>query len=201
MRSITVWIDDLLVSVQNQATADWMKRTIEARWAPPGKSIKFAPASLFLGANIIQNADCIKLTQESYINSWIKDLREAGKITGKMPTPPTPFPAGYEINREHCPGNPKVRSEFRTMIAKIGWLALVSRPDLAFVSHQLAKVAHDPAPEHIDLCMRTIAYIAATASIGIIFKRTKMNQGGHSLRASADASHQTDPVTRKSCSG
>jgi hypothetical protein len=28
-------------------------------------------------------------------------------------------------------------------------LAIVSRPDLAFVSHSLAKVAHDPSEEHV----------------------------------------------------
>jgi hypothetical protein len=46
---LVVWIDDVLISVQNQETADWMKRTVEARWAPKGKSIKFEVASLFLG--------------------------------------------------------------------------------------------------------------------------------------------------------
>jgi hypothetical protein len=198
---LVVWIDDVLISVQNQETADWMKRTVEARWAPKGKSIKFEVASLFLGANIVQNEKFVKLTQESYINAWIKDLRAAGKIQGKMPKPTTPFPAGYEINRKECPGKPQVRSEFRTMIAKIGWLAIVSRPDLAFVSHSLAKVAHDPSEEHIAMCMRVIAYIASTAGLGVIYHRQTKASAAHHIRASADASHQTDPVTRKSCSG
>jgi len=140
------------------------------------------------------------MTQQAYIDNWIKDLREDGTIVGKMPTPITPLPAGYEINRKDCPGNPTVKSKFRTLVAKIGWVALVSRPDVAFAAHSLAKVAMDPSPEHIEIGMRVVAYLAHTSNIGIQYDRIN-NHDKHHLSASADASPQSDPTTRKSTSG
>ena len=53
----------------------------------------------------------------------------------------------------------------------------------------------------IAMCMRVIAYIASTAGLGVIYHRQTKASAAHHIRASADASHQTDPVTRKSCSG
>ena len=195
-----IWIDDFLASTRCQEDALWLKSKVEARWAPGGKSVKFETANFFLGANIEQNEQYIKLSQKAYIDNWINDLREDGTITGALPTYATPLPCGYEVNRKHCPGNPTVRSKFRTLVAKIGWVSLVSRPDVAFAAHSLAKIAMDPSEEHIALGMRVVAYLAKTSHIGIQYDR-KSNQQQHHLLASADASHQSDPISRKSTSG
>jgi hypothetical protein len=195
-----IWIDDFLASAKSQSDAEWLKNKVEARWAPGGKSVKFEPAHFFLGANISQTSEHIKLSQRAYIDTWVAELRADGTITGPLPKPTTPLPCGYEINRKHCPGNPTVKSKFRTLVAKIGWVSLVSRPDVAFAAHSLAKVAMDPSPEHIELGMRVVAYLANTSDIGIQYNR-KNNQNQHHLRASADASHQSDPTSRKSTSG
>jgi len=49
-----IWTDDFLASVKSEADAAWLKRKVEDRWAPGGKSVKFEHATFFLGANIEQ---------------------------------------------------------------------------------------------------------------------------------------------------
>ena len=159
-----IWIDDFLASTRSEEDALWLKAKVEARWAPAGKSVKFEPATFFLGANIEQNEHHIKLSQKAYIDTWINELRQDGTITGELPTYDTPLPCGYEVNRNHCPGKPTVRSKFRTIVAKIGWVALVSRPDVSFAAHSLAKIAMDPSEEHIAIGMRVVAYLAKNKS-------------------------------------
>jgi hypothetical protein len=62
------------------------------------------------------------------------------------------------------------------------------------------KIAMDPSEEHIALGMRVVAYLAKTSHIGIQYDR-KSHQQQHHVLASADASHQSDPISRKSTSG
>ena len=199
---ICIWIDDMILSTSDQETADWFKTKVESRWATNGKSIKFEVTSFFLGANIQQNAHSIKLSQKAYIDTWVNEMKADGTINAPLPKPTTPLPTGYVVDKRTCPGNPQVRSKFRTLAAKIGWLALVSRPDVAYAANQLAQISLDPSEEHIKMAFRVIAYLANTSDIGIEYKRTKPGRNKtQTIRAAADASHWSCPVTRKSTSG
>ena len=58
----------------------------------------------------------------------------------------------------------------------------------------------DPSEAHNAIGMRMVAYLANTSSNGIKCNRINTHNAHH-LIASADASHQSEPITRKSTSG
>lgn len=196
-----VWyVDDAAIATADEHTARWFNTQVKKRWEMPGTSTKHGPCTMFLGMNVRQDKHGIKLSSTAYINNMIKELQADGTLPAVLPRPKTPLSVKTRLSREDCPGTPSAKSKYRTYAARINWLAVTTRPDLAYAAHTLAKVAHDPSEVHYEALWRVVCYAANTTHIGLQYKKQKperLNQ----IVSSADSSDSDDPTTRKSTSG
>ena len=72
---------------------------------------------------------------------------------------------------------------YRTLIGKLNFLALNSRPDIAFAVHQCARFCSNPRQTHGAAVKRIGRYLKTTPDSGLIFDP----RGDHSLHAYCDA--------------
>ena len=80
---------------------------------------------------------------------------------------------------------PKFNEEWSycSVIGKLNFLALNSRPDIAFAVHQCARFCSNPRASHGTVVKRIGCYLKHTPDSGLIFDP----KGDHSLHAYCDA--------------
>ncbi|CAN0249296.1 unnamed protein product [Ascophyllum nodosum] len=71
----------------------------------------------------------------------------------------------------------------------------MTRPDLSFAAHNLAKLCDDPEPVHCKAAMIALRYFWRTKELGITYG------GGLTMSAYVDSDHATYPDSRRSVSG
>ena len=57
---------------------------------------------------------------------------------------------------------------FRTIIGKLWWLALISRPDICFALHRCAIWQNRPSKKLKRWVVRIVAYVKATKTLGLV---------------------------------
>ena len=55
-----------------------------------------------------------------------------------------------------------IHPEYRTVVGKLGWLSLISRPDIAYAYSMLAKFSSSGTPRHFRLAIAVIKYLRRT---------------------------------------
>ncbi|CAN0295929.1 unnamed protein product, partial [Ascophyllum nodosum] len=75
----------------------------------------------------------------------------------------------------------------------------MTRPDLAYTAHTLAKFGDNPGPEHWKGVMKALQYLKRTSSLGVTYGGA--TEDAKKLSAWVDADHATCPDTRRSVSG
>ena len=75
------------------------------------------------------------------------------------------------------------------------WVANMTRPDLAYTAHMLAKFGDNPRPEHWKAVMKALQYLKRTVSLGVTY--------GDATEDAMKLSewHATCPGSRRSVSG
>ena len=54
---------------------------------------------------------------------------------------------------------------YREAVGVLMWVAHMTRPDLAYIAHTLAKFGDNPRPEHLKAVMKALKYPERTASV------------------------------------
>ena len=75
------------------------------------------------------------------------------------------------------------------------WVANITRPDLAYTAHTLAKFGDNPRPEHWKAAMKALQYLKRTASPGVTFGGA--TEDNMKLSAWVGADHASYPDTRR----
>ena len=87
---------------------------------------------------------------------------------------------------------------YREALGALMWVANMTRPDLVFTAHTLAKFGDNTGPEHWKAVMKAVQYLKRTASLGITYGGVTEDM---KLSAWVDADHASCPDTRRSVSG
>ena len=56
---------------------------------------------------------------------------------------------------------------YREAVGVLMWVAITTRPDLAYTAHTLAKFGDNPEPEQRKAVMKALQYLERTASLGV----------------------------------
>ena len=78
------------------------------------------------------------------------------------------------------------------------WASTMTRADLSYAAHQLAKFNDNPGPAHWKAAKKALQYLWRTKDMGITYEG---GTGGTKLSAWVDADYGTCPDTRRSVSG
>jgi hypothetical protein len=108
--------------------------------------------------------------------------------------------ANIELNKEQA--NKETIKLFQGIIGSLLYLALGTRPDIAFSVIKLARFASNPSLNHITLAKRILRYIKATKEYGITYYNTKYNNNSSSyISGYCDSDYADDISTAKSTLG
>ena len=106
-------------------------------------------AESYLGSHITRNREARTLTLDQHIYAEIVAKRFYVTKTSMIPM----ATGGNPLSKEDGPKNPKEREEMRRIpdreaVGALMWAATMTRPDLSFVAHYVAKFCDDPRPVH-----------------------------------------------------
>jgi hypothetical protein len=116
-------------------------------------------------------------------------------------------PASTPItDRLYAPESPPSQEEleslksipFRETLGALLYLAVCSRPDIAFAVNQLSRHASNPRLVHWVAAKRVLRYLKGTASLGLIYKKDKAI---FSLLGFGDSDFAGDMASRRSTTG
>ena len=84
-----------------------------------------------------------------------------------------------------------------SLVGKLNYLSVVSRPDMSFVVSSLSQVLKYPPHDHWLLAKKVLRYLKGTSDLGLVFKHSECLK----LVGFCDSDWGGDPNYRRSTSG
>ncbi|KAG7599886.1 Zinc finger CCHC-type [Arabidopsis suecica] len=183
---VAVYVDDLLV------TGSSLNMIINFK---KGMAEKFEMSDLgkltyYLGIEVIQSKDGIKLCQERYAN---KILEETG--FGDCNAVHIPMCANLKLSKAQTEKNIDEKV-YRRNIGCLRYL-LHTRPDLSYCVGVLSRYMHEPKESHGAALKQILRYLQGTRSYGLCFGRRNKTE----LIGFSDSSHNVDEDDGRSTTG
>ena len=193
---IVVYVDDLLVL--SETKQDEHQALEQLRSSFPIKDL--GEVSYYLGCYITRDrkARTARFDQQRYAQT-VAERFEIWKTsvipvsTGKAPLLKADGPQN-DAEIAEMRGIP-----YREEVGALMWVANMTRPDLVFTAHTLAKFGDNPGSEHWKAVMKALQYLKRTASLGVTYGG--VTEDNMKLSAWVDADHASCPDTRRSVSG
>lgn len=118
----------------------------------------------------------IVLSQELYVKDLVK--RFGSHIQGLTRRFDSPFDANLELSADQCPEHDtpeyaemySCRDAYMSLVGAYLWLANVTRPELCYISAQLARYVSNPGKAHYKAALRVLMYLDNTSAKGLILK-------------------------------
>ena len=193
---IVVYVDDILLAS--------ITRDVEERVVSDLRScfrIKdLGEAEFYLECHITRNREARTLTFDQHL--YAETVANRFYVTK---TSMIPMAAGVKpLSKGDGPKTAKEKEEmrhipYREAVGALMWAATMTRPDLSFAAHNLAKFCDDPGPVHWKAAMKALQYLWRTKGLGITYGGVA--SGEASMSAYVDSDHATCPDSRRSVSG
>jgi transposase InsO family protein len=114
-------------------------------------------------------AHTLFISQQSYIEFVIRrfNLEDAKPLT-------IPVDPNISLSKDHCPETNEAKAEmkgvpYREAIGALNWIAVGSRPDIAFVVGQLAQFLENPGRVHWEAAKRVMRYLKGTKERKLVY--------------------------------
>ncbi|CAI7911294.1 unnamed protein product [Closterium sp. NIES-54] len=175
--------------------------------------LSFAFTSVYLPSYVLSNnierdveKRCMQVHQRKYLEALAANF---GQSEGHVATP---FTSGFKCVKgpeEESVGEEK-RRRFHSLVGSLMYAAVNTRPDVAFVTGQLARVVQCPNEEQVAAGMRVAKYLGQTPTVGLQYsaaaQRCKKGKDGVEpgrlfLTAFSDASYASEPEDMTSVGG
>lgn len=144
----------------------------------------------FLGLEVIRNRAERRL--------WLSQAAFIEKMTGllddskqRFDTPMAPIEL---LPYERTTPTPR-RNAYMRRVGTVMYVAVMTRPDVAFAVSRLSRFNSNPGPDHEAAIQRLIRYLLATRNYGLVFKDLD------GFRVATDASFADNSLDRKSSQG
>ena len=176
-----------------------LKRKYEQDFLERFKGTDEGEVEQYLGCEFVRNREARtgELRQSAYAQRVLKrfDMQDCVPVK-------TPLEPGYRLTKEDCPDmvDAELQRKFRILTGSIGYLAQMSRPDLAFAYNELSKFVQYPGDAHWKAGLRVLQYLKGTTDLGI--KWHDPGQGKRdTLEAYVDSDFAACKDTRRSQTG
>lgn len=180
---LVIWVDDVLM-MGNEEKMKKLKLEMKKKF-----NIKdLGVLKTFLGTEIIYEKDCIKLSQQKLI----KKILQRFKMGECKPTK-TPMETNCYLNGV----KEDIDVPYREVIGSLNYLAMISRPDIAYATSYLGRFLDKPSNDTWKAAKRILRYIKGTPELTLTFNKNSREQ----IVAYADADWGSDKIDRKSTTG
>lgn len=186
---LLIYVDDILIAGKDEASVAFVKDTLLTRFE--GRDL--GAITSFLGINISRDRDNkeIKIDQSGMVASVIQQFGMEDAKTKSTPLSPAVKLSkheGEELDKETYP--------YGTLVGKLMFLAVATRPDIAYSVGTLARFISSPNLTHWQAAKGVVRYLASTTNRGITFRGSDLTLTGY-----CDADYAGDTDTRKSTTG
>ena len=190
---IVVYVDDLLIISPNEQTLKELKRLIRSCFEVKD----LGKVNYLLGIRIQRFEDgSISMDQNQFIRNMLKEFN----MENSKPVS-TPLNPGQDLSKQQCPKTEEERMEminvpFRQLIGKLLYLALATRPDLAYAVSKLGQYSSNPGKEHWVAAKRLLRYLQGTKDF-----KLSINPKNEEMSCWSDADWAGNKEDRRSTSG
>ena len=166
---IAAWVDDFVVTAPAARMAE-AKAPITGNY----KHTDYGPATSVLGFRLEYDmaAGVLRLDQETYAKSV---LERFGMLDSKPVG--TPLIANQDLVRDPDVGageyalDAAETTQYRALVGSLNYLAVVSRPDLAFAVSRLGRFSAAPTSAHRVAAKRVLRYLRGTLDFALVYRR------------------------------
>ena len=182
---IAVYVDDMVILSKTNAELNRVKQLLAERF----KMKDMGELKYILGINVKQGSQCVFLNQQTYVEQML-DKYGMGNCN------PASTPAATDLKLIKEDGSKSVdQSQYQSMIGSLLYLAVGTRPDIAFAVGAVSKFNSCPTESHLTAVKRIFRYLKGSSQMGIKYS------GSNVLVGYADASWGSDHDDRHSTSG
>lgn len=183
-----VYVDDILVAYHHDADLQYLQKGLQEDFDV--KDLDEARYSL--GIEIERGKDYIKISQTGYINEVIRRFGMENSNPVKTPTDPCTKLDRSTNNKDKG----QERQPYRELVGALNYLAVGTRPDLAYIVSSLSQFNSCHEKQHWIAAKRVLRYLKNTSSYGIIYRK------GHKvLDGFTDADWASCHLDRRSYTG
>ena len=160
-----VWVDDNFATGGDTVELDRMHARLKERF-----NIKvLGRLSYALGIAFAWDQSGVKMTQTAFIDKIASRFRMDGATPSTLPVQ-----AGFKPLKKMCPKDDTERDEmkkvpYRSAIGSLLYVALSTRPDIAYAVCSLARYNHDPGKAHWSAVKNVIKYLMHTRDMGLVY--------------------------------
>jgi len=184
---VALYVDDGLIIGNCKMKINELLKAMQQQF-----EITSSDATCYLGIEIIRNRETktIRLVQTAYTKAILErfGMTDCNPIATPMDTSTTLTP---NMNKD------PINVPYRQLIGSLMYLAIATRPDLAYSVAILSRFLDSPTKEHWNAGKRVLRYLSNTTDIGITYGHDKSDN----LIAYSDADWANCVNTRRSTSG
>ena len=185
---LLVYVDDLLICGNGtdnvQRITDSLLKTFEGR--------DLGPTEFFIGIKVQRDREkkVVFLNQENYITNILARFRMSDCRSVSSPMEP-----GTKLSSEECADDTDF--PFQELVGCLMYLAVSTRPDIAYATNYLARFVTCTRPCHVAAAKRILRYLQGTRNYGIVLGDWSETL----LEGFCDASYGNCEETRRSTTG
>jgi len=165
-----IHVDDLLLASNSKAAIQRVKSDLTTHF----KIHDQGPTTSILGIKIERDraARTISLSQPGYVDSILEQFGMADCNPSL-----TPMDENQKLSARMSPDTPEGRSEmkaipYREVIGKLLYLAIATRPDIAYVVGVLCRFVENPGLPHWHAAKRVLRYLKGTTGMRLVYSRS-----------------------------
>lgn len=200
---LLTWVDDLV----SMATKDELNKTTEQGLQKHFEIKSMGRPNLLLGMKVTIGPDFISLSQSHYIDILLDKygLSDANPVITPMdPNVKLDIYANGDRNSDEIKSeenDPKITHGYAQLIGSLMYLAIGTRPDIAYAVNRLAQFTSNPKTVHWTAVKRIFRYLKKTKNHALTFGGDDDNIRNSDLNFFCDADWANDTSDRKSISG
>lgn len=181
---LLLWVDDIIAGAKNKATLDKLKEHLKSKY----KVKELGLLKYVLGMEVHREMErrTLEITQGAFVDQVLERF-------GMANCNPADTPAVGTLTRLE---EDVYDQEYMALVGSLLYLAIVSRPDIAYAVQALSRHMRAPGEEHWTAAKRVLRYLKGTRNLGIKFGQSDRDDPG--LTGYCDADWAGDKDTRRS---
>ena len=205
---ITVYVDDLIIMTPNLLQCNGIKKKLQSEFDMKD----LGPIHHILGWKITRNREkrTITISQEHYAETILEQFGFQDSNSKPIPIDP-----GLRLSKKMEAESIKDKlfmkdKPYRAIVGSLMYLAVATRPDLAFFTHEMSKFVTNPGPQHWNALKNGLRYLKGTKNYGLTLggivsndemKKLNLKVKELSFRGFSDADFANSLDDRRSIAG
>jgi hypothetical protein len=163
------------------------------------------PAKYILGMHIHRNQKerTIALSQEQYVNTVLEHFSMSDCKPVFTPMETKICPSADDVTNNDTVKSMKIGDRevtYQSIVRSLMWLALGTRPDLAYTTGMIGQYSTNPKVCHWAMAKRALRYLKGTQNLSLVFDGSDVNLDME-FHGYSDANWSNDHDTSRSISG